>query len=407
VRTPAEATAFARLEAAGLPTTPETVRGFAALVEGSPVGRALASLLGEAGAAAQAPAAERPPTGPATPGSPAPAQAPPADAAPPAPGSAATRPASLPQTYAPAPGAPPPGAAPPGTEPAPAAGQPAPAAPAVPAPPPAGTPAAAGEPALQGAPRPPAAARGDTAPPVPGAATPAAARVSVSPLAETVAQLSRLADALAEGAASGDPVSVRAAVAGLGHGIEAGLAHGRGVDDETLRGHLQRLATQAGPETTVARAADRLAEAVVAQALVGPTLPGSDPAATGSPSQGAYLQLPLPGGQSAEVRVNPDAGGQGRDGEKRGRRIAFLLHLSALGPVLIEANHGPTGTEAIVRVSSAPARAYLAGRTQELADALRRSSDTQGVRVAVERFQGPPPERLVPPPPASGLELRA
>ena len=49
VRTPAQAAAFARLDAAGLPTTEAAVRGLAALVEDAPLGRALAAILAAVG----------------------------------------------------------------------------------------------------------------------------------------------------------------------------------------------------------------------------------------------------------------------------------------------------------------------------------------------------------------------
>jgi hypothetical protein len=239
-----------------------------------------------------------------------------------------------------------------------------------------------------------------------GAATPRPALAAS--VTGPVATLSRLAEIVSNGATSGDPAALRSALAALGHGIEAELAAGGVPDKETVRAQLHRLVSEAGPELALARTADRLADAIVAQTLAGPTLPGSDPRAQGTPGQGVYLQLPLPGGQSAEVRVNPDGQGEGQDGEARARRIAVLLHLSALGPVLIEALHGPTGTEAIVRVSSAPARAYLAERSRELADALTRDrSSARSVRVAVERFSGPPPARLLPPPPSSGLDSLA
>lgn len=389
VKTPADAAAFVRLESQGLPTTPAAVRGLATLLEGSPIGRVLTGLLGEAGAVARPPAGgapAAPPQGavpaataqtPAAPGPPAP------NAAQPAPNGTVPVPAQP----TPAPGA---GVAPPGTMP---------------------TPIAPGE--LPGEPLANWPTGRPIGQPVPGTAdqaSPAGARGAVSKdpgLGDLVARLALLADSIAEGAASGDSVALRTALRELGHGVEAELLRGELSDKDSLRARLYELASRPGPETLLARTAERLADSVAAQAFAGPTLPGSDQATQGTQNQGVYLQLPLPGGQSAEVRINPDAQGEGADGEERARRIAFLLHLSALGPVLIEANHGPRGTEAIVRVTSSGARAYLAERSRELADALRRSAkDPDNVRVSVERFAGPAPTRLLPPPPPNGLDFQ-
>jgi hypothetical protein len=391
VRSPAEATAFARLEAAALPTTPAAVRGLAALLEGSPIGRALATLLGEANAAARTPGTDG---SPASPTPPVTLRAPGAAAQ--APGSpVANWPSGpLPSGQPGITGSIP--AATPGTVPTPAQGT-SPGAPST----------HEGEPVANW----PSTQRPIGQPGARPGEAPPQGRFRTAPggsLGDLVASLSRLADAVAEGATSGDPVALRNALRELGHGIEAELARGRVPDEETLRTRLHELASRPGTEAVLGRAAERLSDAIAAQTLAGATLPGSDPAIQGTQSQGVYVQVPLPGGQSAEVRVNPDAQGEGPDGEKRARRIAFLLHLSALGPVLIEATHGPTGTEAIVRVTSSLARSYLAERSHELADALGRAADRpNGVRIAVERFSGPPPARLLPPPPATGLDFQA
>lgn len=352
VRTPADAAAFARLEAQGLPTSPAAVRGLATLLEGSPIGRALTGVLSDAGAAA------RVTPGPAVP-APQGSAEPEANATP---GSAAKVP-QPPQV--------------------------------TPGPPVLGVPPAR--------PDQPAGRATGTSPPL--GAPPGGQGATLGNL---VAHLTRLADSIATGAASGDPESFRAALRRLGHGLEADLARGQVPDEDTLRTRLHELASRSGPEAVLARAAERLSDSIAAQSFAGPTLPGSEQTQQGTSNQGVYLQVPLPGGQSAEVRINPDAHGEGPDGEERPRRIAFLLHLSALGPVLIEATHGPTGTEAVVRLTSSDARVYVAQRAHELAESLRRTSESpEGVRVTVERFSSPPPTRLLPPPPATGLDFQA
>jgi hypothetical protein len=157
----------------------------------------------------------------------------------------------------------------------------------------------------------------------------------------------------------------------------------------------------------VARVASGLADGVAAQTLAGATLPpppGASAAATDPSQNGAYMQLPLPGGGTAEVRVSPDGGREGGDRD-RPRRLAFLLHLSALGPVMIEATAGPHGVDATVRTTGETARAFLGERSGELTDALR--STARSASVSVERMSGPAPERLIAPPPSSGLDLSA
>ena len=128
---------------------------------------------------------------------------------------------------------------------------------------------------------------------------------------------------------------------------------------------------------------------------------GADP----SSQNGAYLQIPLPGGGTAEIRVQPDGGGDGREGGDRPRKVAFLLHLSALGPVMIEAVAGPAGVDATVRTTGEAARAFLRERAGELTESLGRTS--RSASVSVERMTGPPPERLLEPPPSSGLDISA
>ena len=100
----------------------------------------------------------------------------------------------------------------------------------------------------------------------------------------------------------------------------------------------------------------------------------------------------------------PDGGHDGPGGE-RPRRLAFLLHLSALGPVMVEATAGPGGVDATVRAADETARRFLDGRAGELAQALERGAARAS--VSVERLGGPPPARLLPPPPSSGLDVSA
>ena len=103
--------------------------------------------------------------------------------------------------------------------------------------------------------------------------------------------------------------------------------------------------------------------------------------------------------------IHPDGGGDGREGGDRPRKVAFLLHLSALGPVMIEATAGPAGVDATVRATGEAARAFLRGRAGELTESLGRTS--RSASVSVERMTGPPPERLLEPPPSSGLDISA
>ena len=71
----------------------------------------------------------------------------------------------------------------------------------------------------------------------------------------------------------------------------------------------------------------------------------------------------------------------------------------------MRATAGPAGVDATVRTAGEAARAFLGERSGELGDALRRTS--RSARVSVERMSGPPPERLLEPPPASGLDISA
>ena len=364
VATPAQAAAFVRLATAGLPTTPATVTGLAELIEGPPLGRALTTLIDAATArvaAGTAPVAESPESPAAT----STALAAPARAAlaasaspPPVPGSSA--------------------GATPAPSPAPGGGVPS------------GTPVMVqveqGR-SPQGGPTP-----APTPPATPG----------LGPLLDSLA---RLIHDIEGGSVDGRPEALRRAVAELGSGLEHRLAGGSVPDEPPLRSLLFALAGHPGADPSLARAAASVADGLSAQTLAGAVLPGGGAAAEPSTQAGAYLQLPLPGGGTAEVRISPDAGGEGGPSGGRPRRLAFLLHLSALGPVMIEASAGSGGVDATVRVGSDEARAFLSDRAGELAEGLRRSAPAASVSVG--RMSGPPPERLLAPPPSSGVDARA
>lgn len=356
VGTPAQAAAFARLAAAGLPTTPAAVAGMAELAEGPPLGRMLALITGPqtpGAAAGQAPAAGQPAVaaGAAQIATPAVAQE---QAAP------AGQPAALSQASA--------------------QGQVSPAAQTV-------TPAAV------------------TAHTAEAAAT----RTARAEPQTAMAQLATLVRDVAEAAASGDPARLRDAVARLGHGLEARLATGAPPPDADANVRSLLLAVAQSPDASLHTRgmADRAADALGAQALMGPALSQASDGA----QQGAYLQMPLPGGQTAEVHVNPDGGGDGpgREGG-RGTRVAFALTMSHLGPLVIEASVGPGGVDAVVRSQAPAVREFLASQTADLAEGLARAiPDGPRPRVSVERLSaaGGSSTGLAPPPPPSGLDLSA
>lgn len=357
VSTPAQAAAFARLDAAGLPATPASVAGLAQLLEGAPLGRTLTAL-----ADALAARTGTPSQGPA-----------------PATGLMNV----VLNTERPA-------AAIPGVQPDP------------------GT-------SLLRSPTP----RSFDQPPgtVPGANAQAGLTAAEADGPET--SLRSLATALATltgdvgaDATQGSAQALRRALADLGVNLEHRLHSGEIPERAPLRALLQALADHPGVDVAVARAAAGAADGIAAQALAGASLPlpaaaqgAAAQAADPSAQNGAYLQLPLPGGGTAEVRIHPDGGGDGRDGGDRPRKVAFLLHLSALGPVMIEATAGPAGVDATVRTTGEAARAFLGERSGELAESLRRAS--RSASVSVERMGGPPPERLLEPPPSSGVDVSA
>ncbi|HET6689636.1 MAG TPA: hypothetical protein VFG74_02125 [Miltoncostaeaceae bacterium] len=216
---------------------------------------------------------------------------------------------------------------------------------------------------------------------------------------------------MAADATSGTGEALRRALSDLGVNLEHRLHAGEAPERAPLRALLHALADHPAVDAAVARVAAGAADGIAAQALAGASLPPppgaaqAQAAADPSAQTGAYLQLPLPGGGTAEVRVHPDGGGDGRGDGDRPRTVAFLLHLSALGPVMIEATAGAAGVDATVRTTGDAARAFLGERAGELTEALGRASG--GARVSVERMAGPPPERLLEPPPASGLDVSA
>ena len=172
-----------------------------------------------------------------------------------------------------------------------------------------------------------------------------------------------------------------------------------------MRALLHALAAHPAADAALARSAAGIADGLAAQGLAGATVPPPGAAAPDPSQQGAYLQVPLPGGGTAEVRVTPEGGRDAEDGAERPRRLAFLLHLPSLGPMMIEATAGSAGVDATIRVGSDDARRFLAPLAGELATALRRAAPTASVSVGP--IAGPAPERLLAPPPSSGLDLSA
>jgi hypothetical protein len=203
-------------------------------------------------------------------------------------------------------------------------------------------------------------------------------------------------------AVDADPVALRKAIAEMGHGLERKLATGaQHTEEPSLRTLLVALAAAEDASPQVATAALRTADALAAQNLAPPALT----AQTDPSNMGAYLQIPLPGGQTAEVRINPDGHGEGGDGKKGPRKLAFLLHMTSLGPLMIEATVGPRGVDATVKAQSTDARTFLKTQMGELEEALERAHPG-AVRVGLERLREAAP-RLVPPPPSSALDLQA
>ena len=249
--------------------------------------------------------------------------------------------------------------------------------------------------------------RGRSRPRAPAAAAAAAADGPEAALKALATALASLTGEIAGEATDGHGAALRRALADLGVGIEHRLHSGEAPDKAPLRSLLLTLAGHPGVDPAVARVASGLADGVAAQTLAGATLPRRPAPRRRRATRrrtAPHMQLPLPGGGTAEVRVSPDGGREGGDGD-RPRRLAFLLHLSALGPVMIEATAGPHGVDATVRTTGETARAFLGERSGELTDALRRTS--RSASVSVERMSGPAPERLIAPPPSSGLDLSA
>lgn len=368
VQTPAQAAAFVRLAAAGLPTTPAAVAGLAQLIEGPPLGRSLADIT----------AAARPP---APGGQPAPsfAAAPPPSGTPTPPGGNA--PAALPGA--------PTGTAAPGAEArAPATAAPSPPGQTVVSGTPAGTP-----------PAPPPGAPAAAKAIAPDAPAGTAVRAASAPPA-TLLALSDLVDTVAERAVRGDAHHLREAIRDLGHGLEQRLL-ARDQVDQTVRSLLLAVGRDPEVPAATARLADRTADAVAAQQLAPATV---DPSANT-----AYLQIPLPGGQSAEIHVTRDGGDGHEDADRvSGTRIAFLLTMSSLGPLMVDATVADDGVEAVVRAHNAEVDAFLTERAGELADALGNALGIEGgARVQVRSGGAPAPSRLLAGPPSTGLDVQA
>lgn len=345
VSTPAQAAAFARLLSAGLPTTPAAVAGMAELAEGPPLGRMLAMI-----------------TGPAT---------------------SATTPAAAAAT---------PQAA--GAAAAAVAGQAADEA---------ATTGTANGSARAGALTPPPATTAAAANTVTAGTT--AAATAARPGETPMGLLATAVRNLAEAAASGDPARLREAVVQLGHGLEHRLANGTAPDAPDVRTLLMSLANASDTALHTRGMAERAADAIATQAFVAPAL---NPNAADAAQQGAYLQMPLPGGQTAEVHINPDQGGDGAGGS-RGTRVAFLLTMSHLGPLMIEAHVGAHGVDATVRSQAPAVREYLTGQTPELVEGLSRALPQGGAaRVNVDRMKNRnETPGMIPPPPSPGLDIAA
>jgi len=125
-----------------------------------------------------------------------------------------------------------------------------------------------------------------------------------------------LADALgrvAEQAVGGRAESLRAAIAALGGEHAAPARPGVAPDAEpSVRALLSALAALPGADRALAGAAAGLADAIGAQPLAGQA-GGGPPGVVIAPHGGVYVQLPLPGGGTAELRVDPE-GRRGSDG---------------------------------------------------------------------------------------------
>jgi hypothetical protein len=86
--------------------------------------------------------------------------------------------------------------------------------------------------------------------------------------------------------------------------------------------------------------------------------------------------------------------------------VAFLLHLSALGTVMIDASSGPEGVDAVVRLAADDARRHAARHAPELEGNLRQAGAARA-RVTIEPLTSQAEARPLPPPPAGGLDMSA
>jgi hypothetical protein len=215
--------------------------------------------------------------------------------------------------------------------------------------------------------------------------------------------LGRALQRVADGAVSGDAAALRAAIADLGTGVEPRGAGPGATHEASVRALLNALAGTPGADPVLARAASSLVDTLGAQPLAGQA-GGTPPGIASAPHGGVYLQLPLPGGGSAQVRVDPDASGGGSEGGGT-RRVAMLLDLSALGRVMITATAGDGPVDARVRAEKEDARAFLATHSGDLIAALGQGDAP--ARVRVEAVARPTPERLLAPPPVPGVDRHA
>ncbi|HMM48013.1 MAG TPA: hypothetical protein PKE32_00145 [Miltoncostaeaceae bacterium] len=343
---PARALAFARLVAAGLPTPPATVAGLGELLTGAPLGRTLAGIA-EALRGSTLPAAPPAPTA-------SPLLAPAASEADVAPPRSGALPAG-------------------GSD------RPSGATTAVPA-----RESSAGGPRVGG-----------------GAGTTGVAGSSTTIAASFAALLERIGD----GAVRGDGEGLRAAILALGAHTGRGTA---GVErpEATLRTLLLSIADASAGDTPLARSASLTAQAIGAQTPAGPA--AGAPLGLPALNEGLYLQLPLPDGGSAQVRIARRDRGDDEAGAPGGRArdVAVLLDLSALGPVLITARTGDGPVDARVRVEREDSRAFLARQADALARALNATGESAAC-VRVEAVPQAPPRSLLAPPPTVGLDRRA
>jgi len=203
-------------------------------------------------------------------------------------------------------------------------------------------------------------------------------------LAATIASLTG-------GATLGPDADLAAMARMLGRGVEARLVAGDASDVTSLRSNLLALAGSDSASMAVRQMAGDIAAQISAQALAGVI------------GDGQYLQLPLPGGASAEILLPDPDDGDGRGGGARSATTArILLDLPTLGRVEVDAIVATDATMARVRARDDGGRLALADALPELRQALAGRGD---VHVQIEPAE--PATSLLPPPPPLGLEMEA